>query len=61
MAERFLSIRSVVAWTTLSRSEIYRRIKAGAFPEQVKLGLRRVAWRQSEIDSWIQTQCRAGA
>lgn len=56
MAERFLSIRSVVERTTLSRSEIYRRIQAGTFPKQVKLGPRRVAWKERDVDFWAQVQ-----
>lgn len=56
MAERFLSIRQVVERTTLSRTEIYRRIRDDDFPRQVKLGPRRVAWREKVIDAWITAQ-----
>ena len=57
MAERFLGIRTVVERTTLSRSEIYRRVKLGTFPRQVKLGPRRVAWKERAVDFWCQQQC----
>jgi len=56
MAERFLSIRTVVERTTLSRTEIYRRIRDEDFPRQIKLGARRVAWKERDIDFWIQAQ-----
>ncbi len=56
MAEHFLSIRTVVARTTLSRTEIYRRIREGTFPRQIKLGPRRVAWHERDVDFWIQSQ-----
>ena len=56
MAERLLGIRTVVARTTLSRTEIYRRIKLGTFPRQLKLGPRRVAWSERSVDFWCQQQ-----
>ncbi|MEN8501244.1 MULTISPECIES: helix-turn-helix transcriptional regulator [Paraburkholderia] len=59
--ERLLPFREVAARTCLSKSEIYRRIEAGRFPKNIKLGARAVAWRESEIDGWIralvQQQC----
>ena len=39
--------------TGLSRSEIYRQIKAGTFPAPVKLGVRSSAWVSAEIVYWI--------
>ena len=42
--------------TTLSRSEIYRRIAAGTFPKQIKLGAKSVAWLESDISQWIAEQ-----
>lgn len=39
--------------TTLSTSEIYRRLEAGTFPKQIKLGAKAVAWLEHEIDTWI--------
>ena len=56
MAERFLGIRTVVERTTLSRTEIYRRIREGTFPRQIKLGARRVAWKEQDVDFWCQQQ-----
>ncbi len=56
MAERLLGIRTVVERTTLSRTEIYRRIRDEDFPRQIKLGARRVAWKERDIDFWIQAQ-----
>ena len=56
MAERLLSIRTVSERTSLSRSEIYRRVKLGTFPRQVKIGVRRVAWPERDVDFWCQAQ-----
>lgn len=46
--------------TTLSTSEIYRRIEAGTFPAQIKLGAKAVAWLEHEIDEWIEQTVEAG-
>lgn len=46
--------------TTLSRTEIYRRVKRGEFPQPVRLG-RTVAWKCSEIEAWIDAQPRGVA
>ncbi|AOJ38490.1 AlpA family transcriptional regulator [Burkholderia lata] len=39
--------------TGLSRSTIYARMKAGTFPQSVRLGVRSVAWRRADVDAWI--------
>lgn len=39
--------------TTLSTSEIYRRLEAGTFPKQIKLGAKAVAWLEHEVNAWI--------
>jgi predicted DNA-binding transcriptional regulator AlpA len=57
--ERLLPIEEVSTRTSLSRAEIYRRIKLGEFPAPIRLsgaaGMRggRVAFIASEIDAWI--------
>jgi prophage regulatory protein len=51
---RLLDIRDVSARTNLSRSQIYRKMAAGAFPQNVKLSAQRSAWAEHEIDAWIR-------
>lgn len=48
-----IKLPAVKERTTLSTSEIYRRIEAGTFPQQIKLGAKAVAWLEHEIDTWI--------
>ena len=48
----FMRLPQVKARTGLSRSEIYRRIRAGTFPAPVKLGTRASAWAESEVLDW---------
>jgi len=52
--DRFLRIDDVIHFTGLARSTIYARINDGTFPPQVKIGLRSVGWRESEISKWIE-------
>lgn len=51
-ARRFIKRPQVEAMTSLSTSEIYRRIAAGTLPAQVTLGPKSVAWIESEIVQW---------
>jgi len=51
---RFIKLTKVKDYTSLSTSEIYRRIAAGAFPAQVTLGPKSVAWIESEILAWCE-------
>lgn len=50
---RLLKISEVSELTALARATIYVRIKSGEFPLPVKLGGRSVAWRQSDVQAWI--------
>lgn len=50
---RMLRIAEVESLTGLSRSTIYKHARLGSFPRQRYLGCRAVAWRQDEIQDWI--------
>ena len=51
--DKLVDLAEVLDRTGLSRSTVYNYIKAGLFPRQRKLGLRRVGWLASELDAWI--------
>jgi len=51
---RFIKLAKVKESTALSTSEIYRRIDAGTFPKQVRLGPKSVAWIESEVLAWCE-------
>lgn len=51
--DRLLRIRSVGARTGLSVATIYRRELVGSFPKRKQIGLRSVAWYESDIDEFI--------
>lgn len=48
-----IKLPAVKQRTTLSTSEIYRRIEAGTFPQQIRLGAKAVAWLEHEVSAWI--------
>ncbi|MGY8822161.1 MAG: helix-turn-helix transcriptional regulator [Pseudomonadales bacterium] len=52
---RFIKLSTVKDYTSLSTSEIYRRIAAGTFPAQVTLGPKSVAWIEAEILQWCDS------
>lgn len=56
---RFIKIKEVKSLTSLSTTEIYRRIAAGTFPKQIQLGAKSVAWIETEILAWVEAQISA--
>lgn len=61
LPENLLRIAGVEAATGLDRSTIYRLIKnQTGFPEPIQLTTRNVAWRASEITTWIEARATKG-
>lgn len=42
--------------TGKSRSSIYRDIRAGTFPQPVKIGPRSVAWKSGDVEAWLTSR-----
>lgn len=59
MSDRLLRLPELVRTVGLTRSSIYRHIKAGKFPPPVKLGSAS-AWVESEVQAWITHQIASG-
>ena len=51
--DRLLRLDEVLHTTGLGRNTVYRRIREGTFPKQVRIGPNSVAWRQSDIYHWM--------
>ncbi|WP_416311138.1 helix-turn-helix transcriptional regulator [Pseudomonas sp. W03] len=51
--ERYLREEQVLECTTLSHATMWREIKAGRFPRQIRLSPGRVGWKASEISQWM--------
>jgi len=47
--------------TGLKKSTIYAGVKAKTMPAPVRLSARAVAWREEEIDRWINARVTTGA
>ncbi len=54
--DRFIRMPELLNKIGLSRSQIYRLISAGNFPEQKKVGPKVSVWRESEVDLWMAQQ-----
>jgi prophage regulatory protein len=48
-----IRLPGVCALVGLSKSQIYRLIRAGEFPAPIRLGANSVAWSQSQISDWV--------
>lgn len=51
--KRFIRMPEVISTVGLSRSEIYRRMESGDFPQSVSLGARAVAWTEESVQEWM--------
>jgi prophage regulatory protein len=61
MTQSLLRLDAVKHRTGLSRSTLYRLVKAGLFPRPIAIGgTRAKAWPSNEIDSWIARQIERG-
>lgn len=50
-----LSARTVAARLSVSKASLYKLMRDHAFPAPIKLG-GRSAWREDEIDRWIDAR-----
>ena len=51
--DRYISIDEVLEKTTFGRSSLYTKISKGLFPKPVKIGSRKIAWPQYEVDQMM--------
>jgi prophage regulatory protein len=57
--EKFLMLPQVREIVPYSASHIWRLERSGKFPQRVRLGGNRVAWLQSEVNSWVESKLAA--
>ena len=57
--ERIVRFRELRQTIQLSRSTIWRKVRAGEFPKPIALGKAAVGWLSSEIQAWIANQAGA--
>lgn len=56
--DRIIRLRTVLARTGLSRSTLYRKIKEGTFPQQLRISVNGAGWSEAEIDRWVSNPPR---
>lgn len=59
MADQLLSRTEVQSRCGLGRSSLYRLMRAGIFPEPIRVGLRAVRWKAAEIEDYLESRPRA--
>jgi prophage regulatory protein len=55
-ATKFLRLPSVINKVGLSRSQIYKLIQQGDFPEPVKIGPKISVWIEEKLEMWMDAQ-----
>ncbi len=55
MAMQLLGLKGVLELTSLSKSTVYRLVRAGVFPKPQRITIGRVAWREDVISEWINS------
>ena len=55
-SRKFLRLPSVIDKVGLSRSQIYKLIQQGAFPEPVKIGPKISVWIEEKLEVWMDAQ-----
>jgi prophage regulatory protein len=58
-ALRLIPETEVLRRVPYTRAWLYALEEEGKFPKRLKLGKRRVAWAEHEIDEWIRQQLLA--
>lgn len=54
--DKLMRLPKVMDVTGLARPTVYRMMGEGTFPRNVVLAKRAIAWRESEIEDWINSR-----
>lgn len=52
----YLRVKDVVELTGLGRTTIHMLVKKGEFAVPIRLSPRRIAFRRSEVESWLESR-----
>jgi len=58
---RIISWPNVFHQTGLSRTTIWRKIRANEFPSPIQISPGRVGWIAEEVNTWVQSQIDAAS
>ena len=56
MAGKLIRVRAVLEKTGMSKTTMYRQISLGGFPRPIQLTEKTTAWREHEVDEWIESR-----
>jgi len=59
MNNQIIKLSDVISLSALSSATIYRLIKKGEFPKQIKLSERSSGWLLSEVEQWLDDKANA--
>jgi prophage regulatory protein len=59
MNNQIIKLPAVISMSALSSPTIYRLIKKGEFPKQIKLSERSSGWLLSEVNKWLDDKANA--
>ena len=54
--EKLLRRAEVEDLVGLATTSVYRLMRAGSFPEPVRVGARAVRWRAADLDEWLASR-----
>ena len=57
--KKFLARQEVMDITSKSYTTLWRDMRDGTFPQTYKIGARRVAWLDSEVQDWVNSKIKA--
>lgn len=49
----------IVEFTGLTKQSIYRLMRLNRFPRPIRLGMRKVAWMESDVVAWLKSRQQA--
>lgn len=58
-SDTLLTIEEVAVRTRLSKPTIYKLIRQGDFPRQLRLCANKVAWLEREVSDWVAARAEA--
>jgi len=59
MNSEFIRLPQVLYLTGLGKTSIYKLMNTNSFPKPISFGARRIAWKRSDIQSWIESKIQA--
>lgn len=54
--DQILRLPAVIEATGLSRTSIWRLVRANRFPQPIRLTAKAIGWKRTDVQSWIDTR-----